>query len=66
MGPLVPRLRGAVWMAEFYIAASGDLSELTASLTWKLQCSGGSFHLPGLIAQNWVIAEVECPIKEIK
>lgn len=53
-------------MAEFYTAASGDLSELLAGLTWKLQCSGGSQHLLNLIAQNWVLAELECPIKQIK
>lgn len=53
-------------MAEFYIAASGDLSELMASLTWKLQCSGGSLHLLGLIAQNWVLAEMDVPHKQIK
>lgn len=53
-------------MAEFFIAASGDLSDVMAGLTWKLQCSGGSLHLLGFIAKNWVLAEVECLIKQIK
>lgn len=53
-------------MAEFYTAASGDLSQLVAGLFWKLQCSRGSLHLLSLMAQNWVLAELECPIKQIK
>lgn len=45
---VTPSLRGAVWMSEFYIAASGDLSDLMAGLTWNLQCSGRSLQLLAL------------------